>query len=95
MGLKIHSLHSTIGGAKGTSRSLSWAALPTFQIGSHRVEKFEVGITSLKGFNKPRLDTGASPLLGVLGIDYLLREGASIDFQGGTIYFQRTGVARQ
>ncbi len=90
LGLKVHSLRSRISGFKGSTADLSFTSVPGLQVGSHRIDKTDVGVTSLKAFNQPQTAGPLAPLLGILGMDLLVREGVLIDFVGGRIFFQRT-----
>jgi predicted aspartyl protease len=89
LGLTLNSMRSRVSGFKGVSADLSIATLPNLQLGSHRIGKTDVGVTSLKALNRPRTAAHQSPILGILGMDLLVREGALIDFVGGRVFFQR------
>ncbi len=89
LGLNVNSMRSRTAGFKGRTADLSFASLPSLQLGSHRIGKTDVGVTSLNAFNRPLIEAHQAPLLGILGMDLLIREGAIIDFVGGRVFFQR------
>ena len=89
LGLNVNSMRSRTAGFKGRTADLSFASVPGLQLGPHRIGKTDVVVTSLKAFNRPLIQAHQAPLLGILGMDLLIREGAIIDFVGGRVFFQR------